>query len=49
MVIALVANKVDLEIQRAVSREEAERFAKENNLLYLETSAKTAFNVNETF
>ena len=49
MVIALVANKVDLETQRAVSREEAERFAKENNLLYLETSAKTAFNVNETF
>lgn len=49
MVIALVANKVDLESQRAVLREEAERFAKENNLLYLETSAKTAFNVNETF
>ena len=49
MIIALVANKVDLDSQRVVSREEAEKFAKENGLLYIETSAKTAFNVNETF
>ena len=49
MIIALVANKVDLDSQRVVSREEAEKFARENKLLYLETSAKTAFNVNETF
>lgn len=49
MVIVLVANKVDLDSQRVVSREEAEKFAKENKLIYIETSAKTAFNVNETF
>ncbi|OMJ87924.1 hypothetical protein SteCoe_10248 [Stentor coeruleus] len=49
MVIVLVANKVDLDSQRVVSREEAEKFAKENKLIYLETSAKTAYNVNETF
>jgi Ras-related protein Rab-2A len=49
MVIALVANKVDLESQRIVTREEAEKFAKENGLIYIETSAKTAFNVNEAF
>lgn len=49
MVIVLVANKVDLESQRMVSKEEGERFAKDNNLLYIETSAKTAMNVNETF
>ncbi|OMJ89225.1 hypothetical protein SteCoe_8611 [Stentor coeruleus] len=49
MVIVLVANKVDLDSQRVVSREEAEKFAKENKMSYIETSAKTAFNVNETF
>ncbi|OMJ78386.1 hypothetical protein SteCoe_21819 [Stentor coeruleus] len=49
MVIVLVANKIDLDSQRVVSKEEAEKFAKENKLLYLETSAKTAYNVNETF
>ena len=49
MIIVLVANKIDLDSQRVVSREEAEKFAKENKLLYIEASAKTAFNVNETF
>lgn len=49
MVIILVANKVDLESQRVVSKEEAEKFANEHGLLYIETSAKTAFNVNEAF
>jgi Ras-related protein Rab-2A len=49
MVIVLVANKVDLDSQRVVSREEAEKFARENKLLYIEASAKTGFNVNETF
>lgn len=37
----------DLEDQRAISREEAEAFAKENGLLYIETSAKSASNVDE--
>ena len=49
MIIILVGNKIDLDSQRVVSRDEAEKFAKENSLLYIETSAKTAFNVNETF
>jgi len=49
MAIVLVANKVDLESQRVVSKEEGEKFAKEHGLLYIETSAKTAFNVNEAF
>lgn len=49
MVIVLVANKVDLESQRVVSKEEGEKFANEHGLLYIETSAKTAFNVNEAF
>ena len=34
---------------RAVSTEEGERFAKENNLVFLETSAKSAHNVEEAF
>jgi len=35
--------------QRTVDNEEAEQYAKENNLLYMETSAKTALNVNDLF
>lgn len=38
-----------MDSQRVVSRKEAERFAKDNKLLYIETSAKTGFNVNEAF
>ncbi|TYI21962.1 hypothetical protein ES332_A06G074200v1 [Gossypium tomentosum] len=45
----LVANKVDLEEKRKVGNEEGEPYAKENGLNFLETSAKTAHNVNELF
>ncbi|KAI4347134.1 hypothetical protein L6164_007977 [Bauhinia variegata] len=45
----LVANKVDLESKREVGNEEGEQYAKENGLSFLETSAKTAHNVNELF
>jgi len=48
-VIMLVGNKRDLEDQRDVSFEEATRFAEENGLIYLETSAKTGENVDEAF
>lgn len=47
MVIMLIGNKSDLENRRQVSTEEGERFAKENGLIFMETSAKTAFNVEE--
>lgn len=49
MTIMLVGNKCDLEAKRAVSREEGEAYAKEHGLLFLETSAKTAENVEEAF
>jgi len=49
MAIMLVGNKSDLEHRRAVSFEEGEKFAKENGLIFLETSAKTAANVEEAF
>ena len=45
--LQLIGNKSDLEHKRAVSTEEGEQFAKENNLIFIETSAKTAANVEE--
>lgn len=48
MVIMLIGNKSDLE-KREVSFEEGEQFANENGLIFLETSAKTASNVEEAF
>ena len=47
--IILIGNKNDLTDKRAVSYEEGEALAKENNLMFLETSAKTAHNVAEAF
>jgi GTPase SAR1 family protein len=41
----LVGNKCDLEDQRVISKEEAEKLAKINNLTYIETSAKSNINV----
>lgn len=49
IVIALAGNKVDLEDKRMVDEAEAKTYAEENGLLYMETSAKTAANVNELF
>ncbi|KAG1359069.1 putative Ras-related protein Rab5 [Cocos nucifera] len=47
--MALVANKADLETKRQVDNEEGELYAQENGLFFIETSAKTAQNVNELF
>jgi len=49
MVIMLVGNKSDLERRRAVTVEEGEQFAREHNLIFIETSAKTASNIEEAF
>ncbi|RHY43732.1 hypothetical protein DYB38_011714 [Aphanomyces astaci] len=49
MAIMLIGNKSDLEHRRAVSYKEGEQFAKENGLIFLETSAKTAANVEDAF
>ncbi len=47
MTIMLIGNKSDLAHRRAVSTEEGEQFAKENGLVFMETSAKTAHNVED--
>ncbi|KAJ4458442.1 putative Ras-related protein Rab-2B [Paratrimastix pyriformis] len=48
LVIALVGNKTDGP-NRQVSYEEGEAFAKQHNLIFIETSAKTAENVEKAF
>ena len=45
----LVGNKTDLEDKRAITKEEANQFAEEHNLPYIETSAKEGFNIEELF
>ncbi|CAG8543393.1 10962_t:CDS:2, partial [Ambispora gerdemannii] len=47
--IMLIGNKSDLDSKRAVSHEEGEAFAKQHGLFFMETSAKTAANVEEAF
>ncbi|KAF9411382.1 Ras- protein Rab-4A, partial [Podila epigama] len=47
--LMLVGNKVDLEEDREVSYLEASRFAQENEMTFLETSALTGEGVEETF
>mmetsp|Transcript_2697 Transcript_2697/g.2827 ORF Transcript_2697/g.2827 Transcript_2697/m.2827 type:complete len:206 (-) Transcript_2697:201-818(-) len=49
MTIMLIGNKSDLEHRRAVSTKEGEEFALKNGLIFLETSAKTAANVEAAF
>jgi len=45
MTVMLIGNKSDLASKRAVSFEEGQKFADENGLIFLETSAKTANHV----
>ncbi|KAL6546243.1 Ras-related protein RABF2b [Orobanche minor] len=49
MVMALAGNKADLLDGRKVPAEEAQTYAQENGLFFMETSAKAATNVNELF
>ena len=46
-ILLLIGNKCDLEEKRETSKEEAEKLAKEYEMDYFETSAKTGYNVNE--
>jgi len=49
IVIALAGNKCDLASKRKVESSEASEYAKDNGLFFMETSAKTALNVEELF
>ena len=47
--IVVVGNKCDLDDRRQVSRDEAEKYCKSNNINFLEASALNTINVKETF
>lgn len=49
LVMALAGNKADLDSKRKVDIETAQAYATENGLFFMETSAKSALNVNEIF
>ena len=44
----LVGNKCDLENERVISQEEGASFAQQNNMFFIETSAKVS-NITEEF
>jgi len=47
--MVLVGNKSDLHAERAVSKLEAEEFAKSHGIPFLETSARTRTNIDDAF
>jgi Ras-related protein Rab-5C len=50
MLITLVGNKIDVQQEdRVVPQEEVEIYAKEFDLLYIETSAKLGTNIGQVF
>ncbi|CAD8111496.1 unnamed protein product [Paramecium sonneborni] len=49
MSMILVGNKTDLESMREVTTEEGKQLAKQQNILFIETSAKTGDHIDDTF
>ena len=49
ILICLVGNKTDLEENRIISREEGQKFAENNGLLFFETSALNGSNIKKIF
>jgi Ras-related protein Rab-6A len=47
--IIVIGNKIDLETERQVSREEGEKYAKQIGAEFIETSARTAVNITDMF
>jgi len=47
--LVLIGNKIDLENERVVSKEEGEKLAEKYNIEFFECSAKKGINVNEAF
>ena len=49
ILLVLIGNKCDLEEKRQVSIEEGKKVAEENDMIFVETSAKDNININEVF
>jgi Ras-related protein Rab-6A len=49
IIFVIVANKIDLNAQRAVTLEEGQKFAEEHDFLFQEISAKTGVGFSELF
>lgn len=49
VIVMLLGNKADLTAERVVSTEEGERLAKDNDIAFMETSARTGLNVDLAF
>ena len=49
VILVLIGNKSDLEDQRVITKERGEIFAKENNMVFLETSALNGNGIKEAF
>jgi GTPase SAR1 family protein len=45
----LIGNKIDLDDIRNISTDDGREFAKENNMLFIETSALESTNIEESF
>ena len=48
-IVIIVGNKIDLETERQVTREEGVRKAKEYDIPFYETSCKSGININQVF
>ena len=48
-IVYLIGNKIDLTKERKISKEEAEAFAQQENIKYIETSAIKNMKVDEAF
>ena len=49
VIIYIAANKIDMDTERKVTKEEGEKLAQELGFPFVETSAKSGININETF
>ena len=47
--LIIVGNKIDLEDQRVITKNELEEFANKKKLSFIETSAKNSINIQESF
>ena len=49
VLLVLIGNKTDLEDQRIITKERGEKLAKENNMIFIETSALNGNGIKEAF